>query len=132
MTNCLYFSETERVALFEYRRRFVGVGAVREPRLTFFAQVDLKHVVDLSRPAVLNMLRISPNDLSAAWRSAPSPTRLQRLGLAISVQHRVSAIGFASDACRRAGTPGMECRHLFRARSSRPAGYESSENQMLR
>jgi RES domain len=47
--DCLYFSETERVAVLEYRRRFASVSAATEPRLMFFAQVDLKRVVDLSR-----------------------------------------------------------------------------------
>lgn len=104
--DCLYFSETERVAELEYRRRFAGVGVATEPRLTFFAQVDLKHVVDLSKPAVINMLGLSADDLFETWRSVPTPTRLQRLGLAVSTQLRVSAIRFASDACRRAGTKG--------------------------
>jgi hypothetical protein len=104
--DCLYFSETERVADLEYRRRFAGVGAATEPRLTFFAQVNLKHVVDLSRPAVRKTLGISGEDLFETWRSAPSPTRLQRLGISVSRQRRVSAIRFASDACRRTGTKG--------------------------
>jgi hypothetical protein len=38
----LYFSETGRVADLEYRRRFAGVGSATEPRLTFFAEVDLR------------------------------------------------------------------------------------------
>ena len=104
--DCLYFSETEDVAELEYRRRFAGLGAATEPRLTFFAQVDLKQVVDLSRPAVLKVLGLSAGDLFETWRSVPTPTRLQRLGLAVSTQRRVSAIRFASDACRRAGTKG--------------------------
>jgi RES domain-containing protein len=104
--DCLYFSETERVADLEYRRRFGGVVAATEPRLTFFADVDLNHVVDLSKPAVLRTLGISADDVFAAWRSVSSPTRLQRLGIAVSMQRRVSAIRFASDACRRAGTKG--------------------------
>jgi RES domain len=104
--DCLYFSETERVAVLEYRRRFAGVSATTEPRLMFFAQVDLKRVVDLSRSAVLKTLGISADELFETWRSAHSPTRLQRLGLSVSRQQRVSAIRFASDACRRAGIPG--------------------------
>jgi hypothetical protein len=36
--DCLYFSETEDVADLEYRRRFAGIRAATEPRLTFFAQ----------------------------------------------------------------------------------------------
>jgi hypothetical protein len=102
----LYFSETGRVADLEYRRRFAGVGSATEPRLTFFAEVDLRHVVDLSSHAVLEALDMSADDLFAAWRIVSSPTRLQRLGLAVSMQSRVSAIRFASDACRRAGTSG--------------------------
>ncbi|HEX2461615.1 MAG TPA: RES domain-containing protein [Vicinamibacterales bacterium] len=104
--DCLYFSETGRVADLEYRRRFAGVGSATKPRLTFFAEVDLRHVVDLSSHAVLETLDMSADDLFAAWRIVSSPTRLQRLGLAVSMQSRVSAIRFASDACRRAGTSG--------------------------
>jgi hypothetical protein len=102
----LYFSETQRVADLEYRRRFAGVGAATEPQLTFFAEVDLKHVVDLSRRAVLKALGISADDVFGAWRSVSSSTPLQRLGLAVSRQRRIGAIRFASDACRRAGTKG--------------------------
>jgi hypothetical protein len=77
----LYFSETERVADRKYRRRFVGVGAATEPRLPFFGQVDLKHIVDLSRPAVLKTLGILADDAFESWPTVPSRTRLQRLGL---------------------------------------------------
>jgi RES domain-containing protein len=104
--DCLYFSETERVAALEYRRRFAGVGASPEPKLTFSALVDLKHVVDLSKPGVLKVFGLSTEDLFGPWRSASSPTRLQRLGHAIGKQGRVSAIRFPSDACRRAKTKG--------------------------
>lgn len=103
--DCLYFSETERVADLEYRRRFAGV-APAEPRLTFSAQVDLKHVVDLSKPPTLRVLRLSTEDLFGPWRGASSATRLQRLGHAISAQRRIEAIRFPSDACRRARTKG--------------------------
>jgi RES domain-containing protein len=104
--DCLYFSETERVADLEYRRRFAGVALSAEPRLTFSAQVDLKHVVDLSKPAILRVLGLSTEDLFGPWRGASSPTRLQRLGHAISAQRRIGAIRFPSDACRRARTKG--------------------------
>jgi hypothetical protein len=98
--DCLYFSETERVAELEYRRRFVDVAAATEPRLTFFAQVDLKHVIDLSRPAVLKAVGITSDDVvggggmhlrrrgfnDSVWRSAASAasarfdSRLMRAG----------------------------------------------------
>ena len=74
-----------------------GVGAATEPRLTFFAQIDLKHVVDFSRPAVLKALAISAGDVFEAWRNASSPARLQRLGPSVSRQRRISAIRFASE-----------------------------------
>ncbi len=77
-----------------------------EPRLTFFAQIDLKHVIDLSKPDVLKALGLSADDVWETWRSVSSPTQLQRLGLAVSRQRRISGIRFASDACRRAGTKG--------------------------
>ncbi len=106
---CLYFSETEPIAILEYHRPFVTASkAATEPRLTFFAKVDLAQVVDLSRPAVLGALRMSAEDLRQLWRTATSLTRLQRLGLAISEQQRVSAIRYPSDACRRAGHEGLE------------------------
>jgi RES domain-containing protein len=104
--DCLYFSETERVASLEYRRRFTDLATATEPQLLFFAHVDLKQIVDLSRRAVLKRLDVSSDDLFGPWRSAASPTRLQRVGLAISSQRRVSAIRYPSDACRRAGTKG--------------------------
>lgn len=104
--DCVYFSETQRVADLEYGGRFAGVRAASEPRLTFFAEVDLKDVVDLSRPAVRATLGLSADDLREPWRGAAAPTPLQRLGLAISRQRRVSAIRYASDACRRAGKTG--------------------------
>lgn len=103
---CLYFSETERVADLEYRQCFAGMAAATEPRLTFFAEVDLKRIVDLSRPAVLTSLGLSANDLRQPWRTASTPTRVQQLGRAISAQERVSAIRYPSDACRRAGIKG--------------------------
>lgn len=104
---CLYFSETERVASLEYRRPFVSaLGPAAEPRLMFFAYVDFARIVDLSRPAVLKALRLSTEDLRQPWRTAVSPTRLQQLGLAISKQRRVNAVRYPSDACRRAGNNG--------------------------
>jgi RES domain-containing protein len=104
---CLYFSETERVANLEYRRPYVNTSsAATEPRLMFFAKVDLTRVVDLARPAVLRAFRWSAEDVRQPWRTSASPTRLQRLGLAISEQKRVSAVRFPSDACWRAGTKG--------------------------
>jgi hypothetical protein len=103
---CLYFSETERVANIEYQRAFMGTGAANEPKITFTADVDLRRIIDLEKPNVRSILDLSTADLFEPWRGAASPTRLQRLGLAISRQRIVSAIRYPSDACRQAGTQG--------------------------
>jgi len=47
-----------------------------EPRLTFTAEVDLKHIIDLSKPAILKVFGLSTDDLFAPWRTPRSPTRL--------------------------------------------------------
>ena len=103
---CLYFSETERVATLEYRRLFGGTDAGEEPKLTFVAEVDLRRVIDLEKRDVRGALDLSAADFFESWREADLPTRLQRLGLAVSKQRDVSAIRYPSDACRRAGTKG--------------------------
>jgi RES domain-containing protein len=103
---CLYFSETEQLADLEYRRWFAGTGSATEPRLVFFAEVDLRRIVDLSRPRVLKALALLAEDLLQPWRTVPSPTRLQKLGRAISTQRRIAAVRYPSDAGRRAGVNG--------------------------
>jgi RES domain-containing protein len=104
--DCLYFSETERIASIEYRRPFRGTSAANEPRLTFVADVDLRRIVDLQKPAVLKALGLSSADLFEPWRGVASPTRLQQLGLAIGTQDLISAIRYPSDACRQLGVKG--------------------------
>jgi hypothetical protein len=54
--DCLYFSETERVATLEYRGMFAGTIAANDPKLTFVAEVDLRHVVDLAKANVRSVL----------------------------------------------------------------------------
>ena len=90
----------------EYRRLFGGTGAEEEPKLTFVAEVDLRRVIDLEKPEVRGALDLSAADFFESWREAASPTRLQRLGLAVSRQRDVSAIRYPSDACRRARSKG--------------------------
>jgi RES domain-containing protein len=104
--DCLYFSETSHVADLEYRRAFAVRTSFTEPKLTFVAEVDLKHIIDFEKSDVRKAFDLSREDLFEPWRKAPSPTRLQQLGEAIGAQQRVSAIRYPSDACRRAGTKG--------------------------
>ena len=63
-------------------------------------------LIDLEKPDVRGALDLSAADFFQPWREADVPTRLQRLGLAVSKQRDVSAIRYPSDACRRAGTKG--------------------------
>ena len=104
--DCLYFSEGERVATLEFRRMFSGTGVATPPKLTFIAEVDLHHVIDLEKAEVKRALDLSSEEILQPWRDAVSPTRLQQLGLAVNRQRVVGAIRYPSDACRRAGTKG--------------------------
>jgi hypothetical protein len=44
---CFYFSEDERTADTEYRHQWHGTVAEHQPKLTFFAWVRLRRVLDL-------------------------------------------------------------------------------------
>lgn len=103
---CLYFSETERVATLEYRRMLGASRAASAPKLTFIADVDLLHVIDLEKANVLSALALSVHDIFEPWRIAVAATKMQRLGLAINGQRIVSAIRYPSETGRRAGAKG--------------------------
>ena len=51
-------------------------------------------------------LACTDDDFYGTWRLAPSPSRLQRLGLALSLQPTASAVRFPSHAAHRAGKAG--------------------------
>lgn len=116
---CLYFSETERVATLEYRRAFAATRAARAPKLMFSADVDLPHVIDLEKANVLSALALSVHDVFEPWRTAVAATKIQRLGLAVNEQRIVSAIRYPSDAGRRAGAKGCNVA-IFRASIAAP------------
>lgn len=56
--------------------------------------MKLAAIIDLAKPGVRSHLRLSQEELREPWRLAPTPTRLQQLGAAVSGQHRVSAIRY--------------------------------------
>lgn len=103
---CLYFSESEATADAEYRVAWSGQRAEHQPKLTFFAQVSLRKVLDLGDPAVAAAAGVTDDDLFGPWRLKSAPTRLQDLGLAISGQEVVCALRFPSAACRQLGLQG--------------------------
>jgi RES domain-containing protein len=103
---CLYFSGSQETADLEYRRQWRATPAEHQPKLTFFARVALRRVVDLGSRMTLRALGISAADLLADWRMAPSPTRLQELGRAIDRQKSIAAVRLPSAAARESRRKG--------------------------
>lgn len=102
---CLYFSEDEATASAEYRSSWRGLPAEHQPKLTYVARVRLAHILDLDDPEVSLALRLKEEDFYGSWRLRRR-TRLQRLGLAVSAQQRITAIRFPSAAARNEGLFG--------------------------
>jgi len=96
--NCVYFSETDAVAKCEYDDQLKGTPAPNQPVVTFYAEIDLDHVLDLANPAVLKALNLQPADLVAPWRMVSAPTATQLLGQAINDYQRIAAIRYPSQA----------------------------------
>ncbi|MEW6160454.1 MAG: RES family NAD+ phosphorylase [Verrucomicrobiota bacterium] len=100
---CVYFAEDEPTAAAEYERHNV---ARYQPYVTYFAEVALRRVLDMSLPDTLKALDLTQRDLRTNWIRAKQPTALQILGEAVSKQFSVSAIRFPSDAAKAAGFVG--------------------------
>lgn len=103
---CLYASESEATASAEYLAPLAGKKGRLQPRLLYFVQAKLAKILDCGDPAVRAALTLTDDDFHGTWRLASSPSRLQRLGLALSLQHAVSAVRFPSHAAHRAGKAG--------------------------
>lgn len=102
---CVYFSGDERTARAEYSRR-LGRSAL-QPVGTYFARINLAHVLDLADAATRKALGFSSRDLTVTWQRAKQPTHGQLLGLAISQQGDIAAIRFPSDAAAARGQAGV-------------------------
>ncbi|MDX1644655.1 MAG: hypothetical protein R3244_09890, partial [Thermoanaerobaculia bacterium] len=61
--DCLYFSETERLAGWEYSRWWRGSVREHQPKLTIHARVRLRAIVDLAKRDVLTALGLTAADL---------------------------------------------------------------------
>ena len=103
---CLYFSEGAETAEAERARYWEGQRGEYQPRVTYFAEVTLRALLDLENGAVLLALQLQPSDLHLPWRFAPEPTATQRLGAAVAQTGRFSAIRYPSDAARERHRPG--------------------------
>lgn len=56
---CVCFSEDEATANEEFERPWRGLRAARQPKVTFFADVRLDRVLDLTQAPILKALKIS-------------------------------------------------------------------------
>jgi len=119
---CLYFSEDEATASAEYRSAWKGLPAKHQPKLTYVARVRLAHVLDLGNPEISRTLRLKEEDFYGPWRLR-GRTRLQRLGLAVSVQKRIAAIRFPSAAARSEKAAGWNMA-IFKAALAAPSRVE--------
>jgi hypothetical protein len=99
----VYFAEDEATAGAEYDFHHPGQ---RQPVTTYFAEVRLRHALDLGDRATLGVLGLKNSDLRTAWRGAQQPTAAQLLGGAVSRQADISAIRFPSEAARLRGFAG--------------------------
>jgi RES domain-containing protein len=121
--DCLYFSEDERTADAEYRRQWRGTDAETQPKLTIFARVDLRRIIDLENEQVIHALGLRDDDLFGSWRLSTELTRLQRLGLAISRQRSVAAVRFPSAALGASRQKGWNLA-IFRLSLESPSRVE--------
>ena len=102
---CLYCSETEATANAEFRYAWRGTTAEHQPKLTFFAHVRLRHIIDLSDRETVQLLVLTRADLQGNWRLR-AITRLQEVGRAISRQASISALRYPSAAADKLGRKG--------------------------
>ena len=113
---CVYFAENEATAAAEYDRHNTGK---RQPFVTYFAQVQLRRVIDLCNADPVAALGLATSDLKAPWVGARKPTATQNLGEAVNQQGDIAAIRFPSEAARAKGLTGANL-VIFRACVQRP------------
>jgi RES domain-containing protein len=100
---CIYFAEDEATAAAEYERH---TSPFRQPVATYFAEVALGAVLDLCSTQTLEAVGMTRRHLRVTWVRARRPTVAQLLGEAVSLQTRISAIRFPSEAARLKGCAG--------------------------
>jgi|SRR5919108_2907229 RES domain-containing protein len=103
---CVYFSEDEATACLEYAQQWANLRAGKQPVVTYFAEVRLRQVLDLSSGKTLAILKLTSRDLHKPWRGADKPTVTQLLGEAVSEHSIIPAIRYPSDAAKKAGQSG--------------------------
>jgi len=105
--NCVYFAETRNIAQAEYDDYWKGLAGANQPVTTYFADVRLQRVLDLTNKATLKALGVDAQDLFKNWRRAKHPTLTQLLGQALSETGVFSAIRYPSKAAAGRGHGGI-------------------------
>jgi RES domain-containing protein len=96
--NCVYSAETKEVAQSEYENYWKGTGRESQPVTTFYAEIVLHRVLDLTDQGTLNHLKFQPEDLFKNWRRAKRLTLTQLLGKAVDDSRLFSAVRYPSRA----------------------------------
>jgi hypothetical protein len=98
-----FTSRKQKNAAAEYDRHNRGLF---QPVTTYFADVQLRRVLDLCDANALAAVGLMRRDLQTPWVGARRLTPTQLLGEAVSQQSGIAAIRFPSEAAREKGFSG--------------------------
>ena len=104
--NCVYFAELREVAQVEYDAYWRGTGRGNQPVTTYYGEVVLHRVLDLTENATMKALKVDAKDLLENWRRAKKLTLTQLLGQSVAESGLFSAIRYPSKAAALSGKSG--------------------------
>ena len=81
--HALYASETEALALTEFKANYADLGVDCPDYLCFRIHINLARVLDLTDPKTAGLLKLQPKSLLSDWKNALRPTVTQQLGTLI-------------------------------------------------
>ena len=81
--HALYASETEALALTEFKANYTDLGVDCPDYLCFRIHINLARVLDLTDPKTTGLLKLQSKSLLADWKNASRPTVTQQLGALI-------------------------------------------------
>jgi RES domain-containing protein len=105
--NCLYMAGDHHVAGYECTIGLPGEPFAHAPMVTYWADVKLSHVLDLTDAASLKALRLNDTDLYGPWPTKGKPSPSQLLGDAVARSTAIVAIRYPSVAARALGHSGV-------------------------
>ena len=104
--NCVYFAELREVAQVEYDAYWKGTGRGNQPVTTYYGEVVLDRVLDLTDLTTLKALKVEAKDLLKNWRRAKKSTLTQLLGQSVNETGLFSAIRYPSKAAALSSKAG--------------------------